>query len=56
MARTNKQMANRKTILEVAHKTACGLRDAGVMETKTMREFDVLCLPRVKDIRKKCRR
>jgi len=36
-------------ILEVVHKTARGLRDAGVMETTTMREFDVLCLPRVKE-------
>jgi putative transcriptional regulator len=43
-------------ILEVVHKTARGLRDAGVMEAKTMHEFDVLCLPRVKDIRKKCQR
>ena len=37
-------------IPEVVHKTARGLRDAGLMETKTMREFDVLCLPRVNDV------
>ena len=42
-------MAKRKTILEVVHETARGLRDAGVMEAETMREFDVLCLPRVKE-------
>ena len=42
-------MAKRKTMLKVAHETARGLRDAGLMETKTMREFDVLCLPRVKE-------
>lgn len=42
-------MAKRKTILETVHKTARGLRDAGVMDTKTMREFDALCLPRVKE-------
>jgi len=31
-------MAKRKTILEVVHETARGLRDAGVMEAKIMRE------------------
>jgi putative transcriptional regulator len=49
-------MAKRKMILEAVHETARGLRDAGVMAVKTMREFDVLCLPRVKNIRKKCQR
>ena len=29
------------------HETAKGLTDAGVMNVKTMREFDVLCLPEV---------
>lgn len=42
-------MAKRKVILEAVHKTARGLRDAGLMDAKTMREFDVLCLPRVKE-------
>ena len=42
-------MAKRKTMLKVVHETARGLRDAGLMETKTMREFDALCLPRVKE-------
>lgn len=42
-------MAKRKTILETMHKTARGLREAGLMDTKTMREFDALCLPRVKE-------
>jgi putative transcriptional regulator len=42
-------MAKRKTILETVHKTARGLRDAGLMDTKTMREFDALCLPPVKE-------
>ena len=42
-------MAKRKTILKAVHKTARGLHDAGLMEAKTMREFDVLCLPRVKE-------
>ena len=40
-------MAN-KSILEVVHETADGLHKAGVMDTKTMREFDALCLPPVK--------
>jgi putative transcriptional regulator len=42
-------MAKRKTILETVHKTARGLRDAGLMDTTTMREFDALCLPPVKE-------
>ena len=38
-----------KSILELVHETADGLHKAGVMDTKTktMREFDVLCLPSV---------
>ena len=35
------------SILAVMHETAKGLTDAGVMKVKTMREFDVLCLPEV---------
>lgn len=42
-------MAKRKAILETVHKTARGLRDAGLMSAQTMREFDVLCLPKVKE-------
>ncbi|MES9859005.1 MAG: DNA-binding transcriptional regulator [Sedimenticola sp.] len=37
-----------KSILDTAHETADGLHKAGVMDTKTMREFDALCLPPVK--------
>ncbi|MCP4996960.1 MAG: DNA-binding transcriptional regulator [Gammaproteobacteria bacterium] len=37
-----------KSILEVVHETADGLHKAGVMDAKTMREFDALCLPPVK--------
>ena len=37
-----------KKILDTVHETAKGLHDAGVMDTTTMREFDVLCLPPVK--------
>lgn len=39
----------KKSILETVHDTAKGLRDAGLMDVKTMREFDALCLPPVKE-------
>src|SRR5690606_1991939 len=42
-------MAKRK-ILDSAYETAKGLHKAGVMEAKTMREFDALCLPPVKNL------
>jgi len=41
-------MAKRK-ILETVHKTARGLRDAGLMSAQTMRKFEVLCLPKIKE-------
>jgi putative transcriptional regulator len=37
-----------KSILGTVHKTARGLHKAGVMDAKTMREFDALCLSPVK--------
>jgi putative transcriptional regulator len=39
-----------QTILKKVHETAKGLRDAGVLDTRTMREFDVLCLQPVKTL------
>lgn len=39
----------KNSILETVHETAQGMHDAGVMDKKTMREFDALCLPKVKD-------
>jgi len=36
--------------LEAVHESAHGLYDAGVIDATTMREFDALCLPRVKDL------
>ena len=36
------------SILSVVHETAKGLRNAGIMDEITMREFDALCLPPVK--------
>ena len=38
-----------KSILKVVHESARDLRDAGVIDQTTMREFDALCLPPVKD-------
>jgi len=42
-------MTNRKVLLETLQKTARGLQDAGLMDAKTMREFDALCLLRIKE-------
>ena len=36
------------SILSVVHETAKDLRNAGIMDEMTMREFDALCLPPVK--------
>lgn len=38
-----------KKVLDSVHETASGLHKAGVMDTRTMREFDALCLPPVKE-------
>ena len=38
------------SILEVVHETAKGLYDAHIIDATTMREFDELCLPPVKDL------
>ena len=37
-----------KSILEVVHEGAKDLRDAGLLNEVTMREFDALCLPPIK--------
>ncbi len=39
-----------KKILEIVHGTAKGLHESGVMDTRTMREFDALCLTPVKNL------
>lgn len=38
------------TMLEVAHEMAQGLYEVGGIDEITMREFDVLCLPPVKEL------
>jgi putative transcriptional regulator len=40
----------RKRILEAVHETARGLRKAGVMDARTMRKFDALCLPPIRKL------
>src|SRR5579872_6168385 len=42
--------AKSKTMLENAHEIAKGLYDAGIINLITMREFDSLCLPPVKEL------
>ena len=37
-------------ILETIHETAKGLYDANIINATTMREFDELCLPKVKEL------
>jgi putative transcriptional regulator len=39
-----------KKILDTVHDTAKGLHKAGIMDTKTMHEFDALCLTPVKKL------
>ena len=39
-----------RKILQTVHETAKGLHEAGVLDTRTMREFDVLCLQPVKTL------
>ena len=39
-----------KKILDTVHDTAKGLHKAGVMDIKTMHEFDALCLTPVKNL------
>lgn len=39
-----------KSILEVVHDSAKDLYEAGTMKETTLREFDALCLPPVKEL------
>ena len=38
-----------KSILEVMHESAKDMTDIGLLDKQTMREFDSLCLPKIKD-------
>lgn len=46
----SKKKAEKHTMLEVAHEMAKGLYEAHVFDTVTMREFDALCFPPVKEL------
>ena len=37
-------------ILDEMHETARGLQRAGVIDKRTMREFDALCMPPVRNL------
>jgi putative transcriptional regulator len=37
-------------ILEAVHETAMGMFEAGIMDQITMREFDILCLPKIEKL------
>jgi putative transcriptional regulator len=37
-------------ILEAVHETTLGLYEAGVMDPVTIREFDLLCLPKIEKL------
>lgn len=39
-----------KSLKEVIHSTANDLYEAGVMTAQTMREFDAMCLPKIKPL------
>lgn len=45
-----KNPEKKKNLLETAHEMAHGLRNANIIGATTMREFDTLCLPPVKDL------
>jgi putative transcriptional regulator len=42
-------MAMTSRLLKTLHESARDLVDIGLMETQTLREFDALCLPEVKE-------
>ncbi len=43
----------KKSILKTVHESAKGLYDSGLLDIKTMRSFDALCLPAVKNLKPK---
>ena len=47
---TNAKIVKHPSILETVHETAKGLHDANVINATTMREFDEMCLAKVKDL------
>ena len=47
---TTRKKAVKKRMLETAHEMARGLYDAGVIDATTLREYDSLCLPPLKNL------
>jgi len=47
---TKKSLMKKSRILEAIHETALGLCEIGVMDQVTMREFDLLCLPKIEPL------
>jgi putative transcriptional regulator len=43
----------KKSILEVVHESAKDMHEIGLLDDVTMKEFDLLCLPKVKKLRPK---
>ncbi len=46
----NRKKAINKRMLETAHEMATGLYDAGIINATTLREYDALCLPPIKEL------
>jgi putative transcriptional regulator len=46
--RTAAKTAKKSSILQTVHETAEGLYAAGAIDKTTMREFDAICLPKIK--------
>lgn len=47
---SNAKKEKHPSILETVHETAQGLYEAKIINATTMREFDELCLPKVKEL------
>ena len=47
---SNTKKEKHQSILETVHETAKGLYDANIINATTMREFDELCLPKIKEL------
>lgn len=46
----NRKKAKKQTLLEVAHEMSKGLYEANIIDATTMRDFDTLCVPPVKEL------
>jgi putative transcriptional regulator len=50
LKQTRQKKDKHSDILAVVHETAKGLYDSGLMSMATMRDFDSMCLPTVRDL------